>query len=271
MDKHRGEMQQQVLPLAFVRGEKVTEKPKDLFIPEQALEVHLSTFEGPLALLLYLTKKQKFDIADLPIAPISQQYLHYLELMKEQGISLVAEYLVMAATLAEIKSRLLLPKPELETFEDDPRAELMQKLQEYQRMKQAANLLRDMPQVGKDTFVANIQQAPNLVVEEPAIDIALSQLVSAYQSVLKQQAALAHHHIAKEAISTRDKMQHILATLAASCSENMTESFAALLDISEGKQGVVVTFLAVLELIKEGKLACQLNEKSQTFYLSVAA
>lgn len=275
MEKHRGEMQQQQLPLAFVRGEKLTEKPKDLFIPEQALEVQLAAFEGPLDLLLYLIRKQKFDIADLPIAPISEQYLHYLDLMKESGIELIAEYLLMAATLTEIKSRMLLPKPVIEEDENDPRAELMEKLKEYQQIKQAADLLMAQPQFGRDIFDANVEQAANLVAKQPVPDVALAELVKAYQSIMAQQAAFEHHHVSREAISTQEKMQHILDYLKQSASSvnnaDASTVFAALICPDEGKQGVVVTFLAILELIKAGMLRCQLTDDESGFYLALVA
>lgn len=250
-------MEQQELPLALVRGEALTEKPADLFIPDYALEVHLDEFEGPLDLLLYLIKKQKFDIADLPIAPISQQYLRYIQKLEQQDMDLSSEYLVMAATLAHIKSKLLLPKPEVEEEEQDPRAELVKRLQEYQRIKQAAELLGDLPRDERDFFTLG------LIADDPQEklyeEVSLADLVNAFQQVIKKQTVYEHHHIQRENISTHDKIEFILDKLLEASGE---AALSELVIINEGRQGVVVTFLALLELIKQNKIIYKVEQSN---------
>lgn len=251
-----GEMQQQSLPLAFIRGEAMVEKPQDLFIPPDALKVILEAFEGPLDLLLYLIKKQKFDILDLPIAPITEQYMQYVELMKDLNMELAAEYLVMASILAEIKSRLLLPKQQVEDIEDDPRAELIRRLQEYEMFKQAANDIDQLPRLDRDIFVVELPLADveNLAPNHP--EVALKELVLAFQDVLKRSQAFEHHHITRESLSTRERMTQILSKLELLEANNFMP-FSQLFDVKEGKHGVVVTFLAMLELLKELLVECQ--------------
>ncbi|NMP33481.1 segregation/condensation protein A [Thalassotalea sp. M1531] len=244
-------MEQQDLPLAIVRGENYTEKPNDLYIPEDALEIHLDAFEGPLDLLLYLIKKQKFDIADLPIAPISIQYFRYIEQLEQQDIDLSSDYLVMAATLAHIKSRLLLPKPAIEEDEEDPRAELVRRLQEYQRIKHASEVMESLPREERDFFVSAVI---NEHVEPRAFEeVSLNELVVAFQKILKKQAAFEHHHIQREAIATHDKIEYLLLILT---NENKPMPLNELFNVEEGRQGAVVTFLAVLELLKLQKINC---------------
>lgn len=243
------QMVQQSLPLALVRGEVIIDKPEDLFIPPDALEVFLDAFEGPLDFLLYLIKKQKFDIVDLPIQEITLQYMEYVELMREVKLELAAEYLVMAAMLAEIKSRLLLPKNEYDDDnEEDPRAELIRRLQEYEIIKQAAQDLDQLPRMERDTFISKASMPTNMQVETPQPDIELQELVMAFQSVLKRASAFTHHEISAEVLSTRERMSQLLDRLS------QTEQFILfhdLFDVTEGRSGVVVTFLAVLELVKE--------------------
>ena len=190
------QMVQQSLPLALVRGEVIIDKPEDLFIPPDALEVFLDAFEGPLDFLLYLIKKQKFDIVDLPIQEITLQYMEYVELMREVKLELAAEYLVMAAMLAEIKSRMLLPKNEYDDDnEEDPRAELIRRLQEYEIIKQAAQDLDQLPRMERDTFISKAIMPTNMQVETPQPDIDIQELVMAFQSVLKRASAFTHHEI----------------------------------------------------------------------------
>tara|TARA_R110000744_G_scaffold104751_2_gene200440 strand:+ start:1076 stop:1942 length:867 start_codon:yes stop_codon:yes gene_type:complete len=251
-----GVMLQQVLPFAFLRGEAIVDKPQDLFIPPDALEVILEMFEGPLDLLLYLIRKQKFDILDLPISPITTQYMTYVELMKDIKLELAAEYLVMASILAEIKSRLLLPKQAVEEDEGDPRAELVRKLQEYEIIKKAAENIDELPRVDRDSFVAKVELAENFVPEILNSQVDLAELVSALQGVIKRTQAYEHHHIQKESLSTRERMAHILTTLKEAGSEQPYCDFSDLFTVKEGKQGVVVTFLAILELIKESLIEC---------------
>ncbi|GAA5133765.1 ScpA family protein [Thalassotalea piscium] len=256
MNQHQlGEMQQQQLPLAFIRGEAFINKPQDLFIPPDALEVILETFEGPLDLLLYLIKKQKFDILDLPIAPITTQYMHYVELMKNIKIELAAEYLVMAAILAEIKSRLLLPKLQVEDEEVDPRAELIRRLQEYEIIKKAADSIDLLPRMERDLLSVNTRLPDNLPMRDNDSDVELAELVSALNAVLERTKAYEHHHIAKESLSTRERMSDILAMLTNQQEDNFV-AFEQLFNVLEGRNGVVVTFLALLELIKDDLIEC---------------
>jgi len=254
--ENKGEMQQQALPLAFIRGEALVEKPQDLFIPPDALEIILESFEGPLDLLLYLIKKQKFDILDIPIAPITTQYMSYVELMKNVKLELAAEYLVMAAILMEIKSRLLLPKQHVDDEEVDPRAELVRRLQEYEVIKSAAQSLDKLPRVERDTQLVQVGFAESFTLQSQLSDVDLAELVGALQGIFKRNQAFTHHHIAKETLSTRERMSSILAMLRAQDSEDTFVDFVDLFDVEEGKQGVVVTFLAILELIKESFIEC---------------
>lgn len=246
------QMIQQALPLAFVRGEAVIEKPQDLFIPPDALEVFLEAFEGPLDFLLYLIKKQKFDIVDLPIQEITLQYMEYVELMRDMKLELAAEYLVMAAMLAEIKSRMLLPRHHIgDDDESDPRAELIRRLQEYEIFKQAAEDLDNLPRLDREIFTPNVVIPDDIQPEflHPEIDI--QELVVAFQTIVKRAAAYTHHEITAEALSTRERMAQILETLS---KHKDFMPFQDLFDITEGKSGVIVTFLAVLELVKESLL-----------------
>ena len=248
-----GVMLQQVLPFALLRGEAIIEKPQDLFIPPDALEVILELFEGPLDLLLYLIRKQKFDILDLPIAPITTQYMTYVDLMKDIKLELAAEYLVMASILAEIKSRLLLPKQAVEAEEGDPRAELVRKLQEYEVIKKAAENIDDLPRIDRDSFIAKVELAENFVPEILNSQVDLAELVSALQGVIKRTQAYEHHHIQRESLSTRERMAKIMAILK---DADKDKPYCDLFTTREGKQGVVVTFLAILELIKESLIEC---------------
>jgi segregation and condensation protein A len=235
------------MPFAIVQGEALTSLPRDLYIPPDALEVILEAFEGPLDLLLYLIKRQNLDILDIPIAEITRQYMSYIEVMRELRLELAAEYLVMAAMLAEIKSRMLLPRPVLaDGEEDDPRAELVRRLQEYERFKQAALDIDALPQLGRDVFGASAE-APERNQLRPQPDVNLRELLLAFREVLTRAEMFTHHHIQREALSVRERMSRVLATLT---HERFTD-FASLFTPEEGRMGVVVTFLAVLELIKE--------------------
>ncbi len=258
--KASGVMLQQVLPFAFLRGEAIVDKPQDLFIPPDALEVILEMFEGPLDLLLYLIRKQKFDILDLPIAPITTQYMAYVELMKDIKLELAAEYLVMASILAEIKSRLLLPKQAVEEEEGDPRAELVRKLQEYEVIKQAAENIDELPRLGRDNFMAQVELADNFVPHIENTNVDLQELVAALQGVIKRTQAFEHHHIQKESLSTRERMAYILSTLKSASDKKCYVDFSDLFTLEEGRNGVVVTFLAILELIKESLIDCLQTE-----------
>jgi len=240
--------QQQEMPFAVVAGEPQYTLPKDLYIPPDALEVFLDAFEGPLDLLLYLIRRQNLDILDIPIAEITAQYIQYIEMMREMRFELAAEYLVMAAMLAEIKSRMLLPRvnPESEEEEGDPRAELIRRLQEYERFKQAAEDINDLPQLGRDIYPVQVT-APYRNVEQPPPDVDLREVLLALKDVLHRADMFSSHQVTREPLSLRERMSRVLDTVQ---SERFTE-FTDLFDITEGRQGVVVTFMAILELIKQ--------------------
>ena len=238
---------QQEIPLALVRGEPVLEIPQDLYIPPDALEVILDAFEGPLDLLLYLIRRQNLDILDIPIAEITRQYVDYIEMMQDLRLELAAEYLVMAAILAEIKSRLLLPRPpELEGLEEDPRAELVRRLQEYERFKRAAEDIDQMPRMDRDLASASAFVADRNVIRLPP-PVELRELLLALKDVLKRAELTGHHHIQREALSVRHRMGEVLRRLG----DGGFHRFESLFEASEGRLGVVVTFLALLELAKE--------------------
>lgn len=238
---------QREMPFAIVEGEPLTELPRDLYIPPHALEVFLEAFEGPLDLLLYLIRRQNLDILNIPIAQITAQYVEYIELMHEMQFELAGEYLVMAATLAEIKSRMLLPRQETaEEEEEDPRAELARRLQEYERFKKAAHDIDCLERLERDVFVAEAEITERRVVTRLP-DVTLKELIVAFQEVVARAERFAHHHIQREALSVRERMSSVLAAV----SENERVEFAKLFDLSEGRSGVVVTFLAMLELLKE--------------------
>ncbi|MES9899942.1 MAG: ScpA family protein [Sedimenticola sp.] len=239
--------EQEEMPFAIVQGENWTTVPKDLYIPPDALEVFLDAFEGPLDLLLYLIRRQNLDILDIPIAEITAQYMEYVELMKDMRLELAAEYLVMAAMLAEIKSRMLLPRQEeMDDEEGDPRAELIRRLQEYERYKQAADDIGDLPRMGRDHFQA-VVDVPDKVSQRRPPDVDLKELMSALKEVLERADMFTNHNIQMEALSVRERMSMVLDAVNA---ESFTE-FTQLFRIEEGRMGVVVTFLAILELIKE--------------------
>lgn len=239
---------QQPLPLAFVHGEAVLEKPEDLYIPPDALEVILESFEGPLDLLLYLIRKQKFDIAALPVLQITQQYMEYVDLMKDLKLELAAEYLLMAAILAEVKSRVLLPKrADAPEDEEDPRAELIRRLREYELIKEAAEKLDTLPRQQRDWHVAAASASEEVQPQIILPEVSLQELVLGFQAAMQRAKAFEHHQIAREGLSTRERMSQILQQIS---SEDFT-GFDSLFRAEEGKAGVVVTFLAVLELAKE--------------------
>ncbi len=238
---------QSEMPFAIVSGEPVTELPQDLYIPPYALKVFLEAFEGPLDLLLYLIRRQNLDVLDIPIAEITRQYVEYIELMKEMQLELAGEYLVMAAMLAEIKSRMLLPRPISEDADDeDPRAELVRRLQEYERFKQAAEDIDQLQRMERDTFIATAAE-PELEVVKALPDITLKELLVAFQDVVSRAEMYASHHVTREPLSVRQRMTEILAGVDASAFRTFNELF----DVTEGRMGVAVTFLAILELLKE--------------------
>lgn len=241
---------QREMPFAVVDGEPVTELPQDLYIPPYALQVFLEAFEGPLDLLLYLIRRQNIDVLDIPIAEITRQYVEYIELMKEMQLELAGEYLLMAAMLAEIKSRMLLPRAESdEEEEEDPRAELVRRLQEYERFKKAAEDLGALPRLERDVFVANID-APEREVVESMPDVTLKELLLAFHDVLKRAEMFSNLHLQREPLSVRQRMSEILTRIKA----NVFSSFAELFDPAEGRMGVAVTFVAILELLRESTI-----------------
>jgi len=233
--------------IALVQGEAVRELPKDLYIPPRALEVILEAFEGPLDLLLYLIRRQNLDILDIDVSRITEQYMEYVELMDAMQFELAAEYLLMAAVLAEIKSRMLLPRSvDVDEDEEDPRAQLIRRLQEYERFKKAAEDIEELPRNERDTFVASAEP-PDLQRARPDPDVDMRELLVALSEVLRRADMYEHHHIQREALSTRERMSEVLEALAG----RQFVPFVTLFDPTEGRLGVVVTFLAVMELIKE--------------------
>jgi len=238
------------MPFAVVDGEPVTQLPQDLYIPPYALQVFLEAFEGPLDLLLYLIRRQNIDVLDIPIAEITRQYVEYIELMKEMQLELAGEYLLMAAMLAEIKSRMLLPRPITEDEEEeDPRAELVRRLQEYERFKKAAEDLSELPRLERDVFVANVD-APERKVVDQLPDVTLKELLLAFHDVLKRAEMFSNLHLQREPLSVRQRMSEILTRVKA----NTFSNFSDLFDAEEGRMGVAVTFVAILELLRESTI-----------------
>lgn len=238
---------QQEMPFAMVHGKAVTEMPQDLYIPPEALEVFLEAFEGPLDLLLYLIRRQNIDILEIPVAEITKQYMGYVELMKVVRLELAAEYLVMAAMLAEIKSRMLLPRQaEDEDEEHDPRAELIRRLQEYERFKQAAEDIDSLSRVGRDTQIASAE-VPPVQNRRAHPEVDMQELLLALSEVLRRADMFESHQVTREILSTRERMAEVLDRLKGQA----FVPFVSLFTAAEGKLGVVVTFMAVLELVKE--------------------
>lgn len=239
--------EQSEMPFAFVAGQAITTLPKDLYIPPDALEVILEAFEGPLDLLLYLIRRQNIDILEIDVSEITLQYVGYVEIMKTVHFELAADYLVMAAMLAEIKSRMLLPRSEeLEEEEADPRAQLIRRLQEYERFKTAAEDIDNMPRQHRDTHTARAD-APDRNLTRPDPDVEMKELLLALSEVLRRADMFESHHVEKERLSTRERMAQVLDQLKG----QQFVPFVSLFTQKEGRLGVVVTFLAVMELIKE--------------------
>ena len=246
MDKNIDKPIQAEMPFAIVQGEQLTELPKDLYIPPVALQVFLEAFEGPLDLLLYLIKKQNLDVLDIPIAEITEQYVDYINLMKDLELSLAGEYLLMAAMLAEIKSKMLLPIFEEIEDEDDPRAELVRRFLEYERYRVVSEEIDHLNRVERDIYLSAAEtgnyQQPDILP-----DIELSDLVIAFKEVLKKAEMFSTLHFMKEPLSVKERMSEILEKINGSD----FVKFEDLFEFSEQKIGLVVTFLAVLELMKE--------------------
>jgi segregation and condensation protein A len=239
------------MPFAMVNGEPLTQLPRDLYIPPQALEVFLEAFEGPLDLLLYLIRRQNLDILDIPLAEITRQYMKYIEIMEGMQFELAGEYMVMAATLAEIKSRMLLPRPKADSdgVEEDPRAELVRRLQEYERFKRAAEDIDALPRLERDVYSTSAELKDRQVVRVLP-QITLQEMLLAFKDVVVRSEMFAHHHIQRERLSVRARMGDILTSLEQSSFVEFTRLFRP----SEGRMGVTVTFMAILELVREGLL-----------------
>ncbi len=255
---HQGEM-----PFALVQGQPVTQLPEDLYIPPDALEVFLEAFEGPLDLLLYLIRRQNLDILDIPMAEITKQYVAYVDILKDVKFELAAEYLVMAAILAEIKSRMLLPRPKSEEDEEaDPRAELVRRLQEYERFKQAAEDMDELPREGRDfTVAAAFLEEMDVVKVPPEVD--LKDILAALRDVMSRADMFTHHHIEQEPLSVRERMSMIVDRLRAT----PYMEFHQLFEVQEGRMGVVVSFLAIMELSKEHLVDIIQHEPMGRIYL----
>jgi segregation and condensation protein A len=257
----------QQLQLALVYGEAFTQMPQDLYIPPDALEVFLEAFEGPLDLLLYLIRKQNIDILDIPVAEITRQYMGYVELMKTVRLELAAEYLVMAAMLAEIKSRMLLPRSaEVEEEESDPRAELIRRLQEYERFKAAAEGIDGLHRVGRDLYVPKLD-APQAKARKLLPEVSLEELLLSMADVLRRGDMFESHQVSREALSTRERMSEVLERLKGGGFVPFVELFTA----EEGKLGVVVTFMAILELVKEQLIELVQNEAFAAIHVRARA
>lgn len=242
--------------IAWVAGESVKQLPTDLYIPPEALEVFLDTFEGPLDLLLYLIRRQNLNILDVKVAVITAQYMEYIELMQALELELAGEYLLMAAMLAEIKSRMLLPRPEADDEEDDPRAELIRRLQEYEQIKTGAERLDEVPRVERELFVAGANK-PELVRQHADPDVDFREVLLAMAHVLRRAEMFTEHEIQLEPLSVRERMGNILNRVKQT-SEFVP--FQELFAVEEGRLGVVVTFLAIMELVRESLLEFQQAE-----------
>jgi segregation and condensation protein A len=240
-------VQQEEIPFAVVHGQPYTRLPQDLYIPPDALEVFLDAFEGPLDLLLYLIRRQNLDVLDIPIAEITRQYITYIEMLHEMQLELAAEYLVMAAILAEIKSRMLLPRPRTEEGEEeDPRAELVRRLQEYERFKQAAEDLENLPRADRDFAVLEAWVENRKIIHIPP-EIDLQDMLAALRDVLARADLFSHHQVQSETLSVRERMSAVMERLR----EKPYLEFQNFFTAGEGRMGVVVTFLALMELLRE--------------------
>ncbi len=255
------------MPFAVVDGEPVTTLPQDLYIPPYALQVFLEAFEGPLDLLLYLIRRQNIDVLDIPIAEITKQYVKYIDVMKELQLELAGEYLLMAAMLAEIKSRMLLPRPvKEEEDEDDPRAELVRRLQEYERFKKAAEDIGDLPRLERDVFIASAD-APERKVTTKMPDVTMKELLLAFHDVLQRAEMFSNLQLQREPLSVRQRMSEILSRIKT----NEFTGFADLFDAEEGRMGVAVTFIAILELLRESVIEVVQSEQFAPLHIRAAS
>ncbi|MFK7995997.1 MAG: ScpA family protein [Granulosicoccus sp.] len=261
-DGNLAEVPSPAVQIALVRGEPFTQLPLDLYIPPNALEVILEAFEGPLDLLLYLIKRQNLDILNIPIADITAQYMKYIGMMETMKFELAAEYLVMAAMLAEIKSRMLLPRIDEEGDEEDPRAELIRRLQEYERIKSGAVSLDELPRMEREHRQLKVV-TPEIQKEVPLPEVSMKELMLALRDVAERAERMGHHSISRETLSVRARMSDVLSVLKIGefC------EFSTLFNPEEGRLGVVVTFLAVLELCKESAIDIVQAEPFAPIYL----
>jgi segregation and condensation protein A len=250
---------------AKFNGMEFTALPEDLYIPPEALRVFLETLEGPLDLLLYLIRKNNMDIINIRVAEITHQYVAYVELMKDICLELVGDYLVMAAMLTEIKSRMLLPRPESIEEDADPRADLIRRLQEYERFKSAAESIEQLPRVGRDIFTQAVT-VPTIATLSPPPEISLQELLDAFLDILKRSSLIATHKVHQETLSVRERMSHVLERINAQRSMSFPECF----DLHEGRMGVVVSFLAILELLRLGFIDIIQTEPFGLIYIKSA-
>ncbi len=253
---------QSELPFALVQGEPLTVIPQDLYIPPDALLVFLEAFEGPLDLLLYLIKRQNIDILNIPIAAVTRQYMEYIHLMEHLELELAAEYLVMASMLAEIKSRMLLPRPVAEDDEEDPRAELVRRLQEYEQFKKAAEDIDALDRLEREIFLTSVE-VPKFEIDIPEPEVSIQDLLAAFRDVVNRAEQFASHHVDREPLSVRERMVKVLDRISA---DDFT-SFVDFFDVSEGRMGVVVSFLAILELLKESLIELVQREPYAPIYV----
>ena len=259
--------EQSEMPFAVVEGEPVTQMPRDLYIPPDALTVFLEAFEGPLDLLLYLIRRQNLDILDIPIAEITKQYMTYIDVMQGLQLELAGEYLLMAATLAEIKSRMLLPRPQGEVDEEgDPRAELVRRLQEYERFKRAAVDIESLPRVDRDTFQGSAELVERRVVKVLP-NVTLREMLVSLKDVMTRAEMFSAHHVSRERLSVRQRMSDVLSTMR---SQSFVE-FVGLFRPEEGRMGVTVTFIAILELLREGLIEIVQSEPFAPIHVRAGA
>jgi len=256
------QLNQSEMPFALVEGEPLTVIPQDLYIPPDALQIFLEAFEGPLDLLLYLIKRQNLDILNIPVAHITKQYMDYIQMMDQLALELAAEYLVMASMLAEIKSRMLLPRPVGDDDEDDPRAELIRRLQEYEQFKKAAEDLDGLPREEREIFFSHAE-LPDIKEEVPVVEVTINDLLMAFRDVVNRAEQFASHHIERETLSVRERMSIVLGKLK---TDDYTE-FKDFFIVEEGRMGVVVSFLAILELVKESMIDLVQNEPYAPIYV----
>lgn len=266
-DIETGSTAQEELPFAIVHGEPLSTPPTDLYIPPDALEVILDAFSGPMDLLLYLIKRQNLDILNIPISLVTDQYVEYINMMKAMRLELAADYLVMAAMLAEIKSRMLLPRPVEEDDEDDPRAELVRRLQEYEQIKNASDQIDELPRQHRDYQLVDVD-IPKVERQKPLPDITMRELVLAFNAVMQRAEMQSSHEITREVLSVRERMSMVLNQIT---DTSRLIEFQSLFTVEEGRMGVVVSFLAVLELLKEGLIDVVQSEPLAPIYLNAVA